>query len=179
MKIPGIVKAAGFAVVIVFLVVIVLSGMISAGVWSSFATGDEKMAAAATPIGKAMVVYDPGVTGTAKDTASKIAGDLLARGYEVDLAGIKSAAAANVSSYDVIVVGGPVYGGRASTPVQSYLGALAPPDNARVGAFAIGMFNYELKQPFPAGVALDESMVLQQGNNVDAKCADFVAALLQ
>ena len=47
-----------------------------------------------TSIGKAIVIYDPGLSGTAKGVADKIAADLQAKSYTVTLAGVKSSAAA-------------------------------------------------------------------------------------
>jgi len=68
-----------------------------------------------------MVVYDPGITGTAKNVADSIAKDLQAKGYRVELAGISSSKADNTSDYSVIVVGGPIYAGNASSSVKEYL----------------------------------------------------------
>lgn len=58
------------------------------------------------PIGQALVVYSPGLSGGAKDVAAKIGYNLQDKGYNVVLAGIKSFAAEDISGYDVIVVGG-------------------------------------------------------------------------
>src|SRR5512134_1950426 len=58
-----------------------------------------------TPIGQAMVVYDPGLSGGAKDVATKIGYELQTAGYNVVLAGVKSNTAANTTGYDVLVVG--------------------------------------------------------------------------
>ena len=71
------------------------------------ATGSRTLTPAGTSIGKALVAYDPGLSGTAKGVANKIASDLQASGYTVTLAGIKSSAAAQTSDYGVIVAGGP------------------------------------------------------------------------
>jgi flavodoxin len=79
------------------------------------------------PIGQAIVVYDPGLTGGAKDLATKIGYELQDKGYNVVLTGVKSSTAANVTGYDVIVVGGPIYAGKPAITIQSYLNNLAPP----------------------------------------------------
>ena len=77
--------------------------------------------------GKALVVYDPGLTGASKDFADKVAVDLQTKGFTVNLEGIKSASAtANLNQYSIIVVGGPVYGGDAAASVRSYLSNLKP-----------------------------------------------------
>src|SRR5512144_1915096 len=39
---------------------------------------------AGTPVGKALVIYNPGVSGAAKNAAAEIAGDLQSKGYTVN-----------------------------------------------------------------------------------------------
>jgi flavodoxin len=102
------------------------------------ATDSEKLNPAGTEVGKALVVYDPGISGASKNVATVIAKDLQAKGYAVDLAGINSAAAKNTSGYNIIVVGGPIYAGNASASVQSYLKNLKPDSNTKIGVFATG-----------------------------------------
>ena len=98
-------------------------------------TGSKALSPAGAPAGKALVVYNPGLSGAPKTAAAEIATDLQSRGYTVTLAGIKSAAAANTSGYDVIVAGGPMYFGRVSNSVDSYLKGLKPQKDAAVGVF--------------------------------------------
>jgi flavodoxin len=147
---------------------------------SNLATGSEKLTPDGTVTGKALVVYDPGVSGTAKDVAMKIANGLKADGYEVMLAGVKSAAAANVSGYDVIVAGGPVYAGKVGNSIYSYLGDLQAPDNAKVGAFATGNYKSEDKRGtvFPAISELKAIIMLFPEDDADKGCSDFVTELL-
>lgn len=90
-------------------------------------------------VGNAMVVYDPGITGTAKKVADSIAKDLQAKGYRVELAGISSSKADNISDYSVIVVGGPIYDGNASSSVNEYLKNLKISQNTSLGVFASGI----------------------------------------
>jgi menaquinone-dependent protoporphyrinogen IX oxidase len=89
-------------------------------------------------VGNAMVVYDPGITGTAKNVADSIAKDLQAKGYSVELAGISSLKADNTTGYSVIVVGGPIYAGNASSSVKAYLKNLKISNNTNLGVFATG-----------------------------------------
>lgn len=86
----------------------------------NFATGSQTLPNGVA-IGTALVVYDPGLSGGAKDVAPKIGYDLQSQGYTVVLAGVKSSDAANTTGYDVIVVGGPIYAGKPASTVQSYL----------------------------------------------------------
>ncbi len=69
------------------------------------------------PIGQAIVVYDPGLSGVPKDAATKIGYDLQNRGYNVVLAGVKSHATANLTGYNLIIVGGPIYMGKPAATV--------------------------------------------------------------
>ncbi len=90
-------------------------------------------------VGNAMVVYDPGITGTAKKVADSIAQDLKSKGYRVELAGISSSKADNTSDYSVVVVGGPIYDGNASSSVKEYLENLKISQNTSLGVFASGI----------------------------------------
>ncbi len=180
MRIPKIVKVAGIVIIVVVVTMSALSAVISTDVMSSFATGSERLTPDGIPAGKALVVYNPGLSGAPKDAATKIAGDLKSRGYEVELAGIKSVTAANVSGYDVIVAGGPIYGGKVSSSVQSYLKAMKPAANATVGAFATGsLFRDQATRPFPDSTTLKAIVLLYQGDDADKKCAGFADLLLK
>jgi flavorubredoxin len=141
------------------------------------------------PIGQALVVYDPGLSGGAKDVATKIGYDLQTAGYNVVLAGVKSSTAANITGYNVIVVGGPIYAGKPASSVQSFLDAFNPPATATVGVFGFGSVkiddsNSTLVQndvaPLHSGstVNLSATVKVVSGNDVDAKCQDFVNRLL-
>ena len=89
-------------------------------------------------VGNALVVYDPSITGNTKNAASLIASDLQSRGYKIDLVGMKNEKAGNISAYDVIVVGGPIYGGNTGDAVKKYLETLKPAKNIKIGVFATG-----------------------------------------
>ena len=141
------------------------------------------------PIGQAMVVYDPGLSGGAKDIATKIGYDLQTAGYNVVLAGVKSSTAANITGYNVIVVGGPIYAGKPASTIQAYLNSLNPPVTTKVGVFGFGSVkiddsNSTMVQndvaPLPSGstVNLSATVKVVSGSDVDAKCQDFVNRLL-
>ena len=184
MKLTKNLKIIIIAVALVAIVIVAslaAAGIVALDVLSSLATGSEKLTPDGTVTGKALVVYDPGVSGTAKDAATKIANGLKAGGYEVTLAGVKSAAAADVTGYDVIVAGGPVYAGKVGSSVYSYLDDLQAPDNAKVGAFATGNYKSEDKREtvFPAAADLKAVIMLFPEDDVDKSCADFVTELLQ
>jgi flavorubredoxin len=139
---------------------------------------------------KALVIYDPGLSGGAKDVATKIGYDLQSSGYDVVLAGVKSSAAANITGYNMIVVGGPIYAGKPASTVQSYLNSLNPPAQTKVGAFGYGSVKVndsnstEVMQqvaPLPSNstVTLNAVVKIVSSDNIDSRCQEFVANLLK
>ncbi len=99
-------------IVLVVVVAAIAAGVLFCGdIMSYTGPGSKTLSPAGTSVGKALVVFNPGLSGEARTAAEKIAGDLQSKGYTVNLAGIKSADAANISGYDVIVAGGPMYWG--------------------------------------------------------------------
>jgi flavodoxin len=144
-------------ILVVFLVFVVLSALGLSVVFldlsANSATGGVTLPTTRRSAGTALVVYDPGLTGAAKDIASKIAVDIQNNGYRVVLVGIKNSTANSVivNQYNVIVVGGPIYGGKASSSVQSYLSKLNGGNGASVGVFGVGSFNTPNDQLYPPG----------------------------
>ena len=65
------------------------------------------------------------------------------------MAGVKSGAAANTAGYNVVVVGGPVYGGKPAKSVQEYLSSFSPAADQKVGVFGYGSITsrQQLTQP--------------------------------
>jgi menaquinone-dependent protoporphyrinogen IX oxidase len=184
-----ILKFAGLGVILVVIIAIVSMGFIVYDVMSYTATGSEKLNPSGKEIGKALVIYDPGISGSAKDLSAVIAKDLQAKGYAVDLAGISSTAAKNTSGYNIIVVGGPIYAGKASSSVQSYLSTLKPDDNAKVGVFATGqdadvinnqtlLIKEVTSLPEGSNIKIAAVMKVANGKGTDQKSAEFVNALL-
>ena len=178
-------------VVLAFFGVILIIGfagfsLIIFDVPGAFATGTNQLPNASA-IGQAIVVYDPGLTSKAKDAASQIGFDIQDSGYEVTLAGVKSSAAADLSSYDVVVVGGPIYGGKPATSIQDYLSTFTPGENATVGIFGYGSVQtagadavQQEVAPLPDGSTIDLAATAKVYSNGDLKiqCQDFVTQLL-
>ena len=134
-----------FAVVVILIVA--FGAIVLLDVAAYTATGLQTLTPTGTSVGKALVIYDPGLSGTAKGVADKVAADLQAKGYTVTEAGVKSPAAANTTEFSVVVVGGPVYAGALTSSVKDYLNNLptghASPGNGpyiltRVGVFGSG-----------------------------------------
>ena len=105
--------------VIVMALFIAAAAVITYDVAGALATDSHPLPNGA-PIGQAIVVYNPGLSGGAKDVATKIGYDLQDAGYNVTLAGVKSDTAADIVGYDVVVVGGPIYGGKPAKSKQEY-----------------------------------------------------------
>ncbi|MGZ7119888.1 MAG: flavodoxin family protein [Methanobacterium sp.] len=190
MQTKRILKFAGLGLILIVLVAVASLGFAFYDVMSYTATGSEKLDPAGTMVGKALVVYNPGISGASKNVASKIAQNLQAKGYAVDLAGISSTTAKNTSGYNVIVVGGPVYAGNASTSVKSYLNTLKVDNDAKIGVFATGSDADVLKNrdllfkevaPLPQNDTLKIVTVTKviNANETNQKAAEFVNALLK
>lgn len=191
MKIKTILLAAGAVVILAVLVMFGCMGFIILDVMSYTATGSLTLNPDGTAAGTALVVYDPGVSGAAKNAATSIANDLESKGYKVTLAGVRSeAAAADESGYDIIVVGGPTYAGNLSSSVQSYLKDLKPSANATVGVFATGSVKPASDDPaymrgFVSGLSdnsslkVTSSLKVLTGDDVETIDDVFVSELVQ
>lgn len=135
-------KKLGMIMGIVLVVIIVAAALgfsiVSYDVMGYNAKESQTLNPDGAAVGNAIVLYDPGITGTSKKVADSIAKDLQAKGYKVELAGISSPKANNTSDYNVMVVGGPIYAGNASSSVKNYLKTLKVPQNATLGVFATG-----------------------------------------
>jgi hypothetical protein len=176
-------------VVIVFVVSIVLV----VGVFAAFAfnlssygaTGSESLSPTGTSVGRALVVYDPGFSGAAKQDATKIAENLLAKGYTVDLAGVRSGTAGTASGYSIIVAGGPMYWGQVSSSIDAYLKTL--PTTVKLGVFGstgsstFSQSDFTSFEQQVASATHNEKAALKlivDGNETQ-NCADLVSDLLQ
>jgi flavodoxin len=190
MGLKKILLIAAAIVIVVILGAFAFMAVIIFDVNSNLAGGSETLSPAGNVTGQALVVYNPGIGGGARNVASTIANDLKAQGYSVVLAGVKSAAAADVSGYDVIVVGGPIYVGNASGSVKAYLQGLHPSANATVGVFGYGSMELDNADQaavidnvasLPAGTPLEikAALKLVPQDDIDKGCADFVAGLLK
>jgi len=180
-------------IVLVIIAVAIVAGALFCGDIMSYTdTGSKVLNPAGAPVGKALVVYNPGVSGAAKNAAVTIAGDLQSKGYTVNLAGIKSTAAANTSGYDVIIAGGPMYFGRVSNSVDAYLTALKPQKDIEFGAFAttgapqfndgdITSFGKQVASDMGNGTLNKPAAIktIRSGDAGNTDCSDLVSAVLQ
>jgi hypothetical protein len=77
--------------------------------------------------GKALLVYQPGLTGFPTDVAHAYGDGLVANGWEVASTAVSRQAPSDLTGYDLIVLTAPVYAGAAAGPLRRYV--------ARVGDF--------------------------------------------
>jgi flavodoxin len=175
-----------FAVFVIIMALFIASAaVITYDVAGSLATDVHPLPNGA-PTGQAIVVYDPGLSGGAKDAATKIGYSLQDAGYNVTLAGVKSGVAANTAGYDVVVVGGPVYGGKPAKSVQDYLNSFNPATDQKVGVYGYGSITVDnndtaaVTQDVAASSALhfDTVVKLVSGNDLDATIQGFVTRLV-
>lgn len=138
MNIKKIGKIAGIGLAVILISLFTIMGFIFYDVMSYTANGFETFSPEGNVTGNALVVYDPGISGQSANSALNIAKELQNKGYKVDLVGINNKKAKNTSSYDLIVVGGPIYAGKASSSVQSYLKNLKPTNGTKITVFATG-----------------------------------------
>lgn len=162
-------------------------GIIYSGLTGYIATGAESFSLTGAIKGNALVVYDPGFTGAAKNAATEIADSLKSKGYKVELAGVSSAAASNTSNYDIIMVGGPMYYGKVSNSVDKYLKNLNASKNAKIGVFGTtgsSEFHDEDIKSFGEQVASNFNRdaiikTLRNGNFTSIDCEDLISTLLK
>lgn len=160
MDIKKILKYAGVGIAVILVAIFAVMGFVIFDVMSYTATGSQTLNATGSSVGNALIVYDPGISGEPKDVSITIAKNLQAKGYNVDLAGIKSSVASNTSGYSIVVVGGPIYGGKISSSVQSYLKSLKISEGTALAVFAVG------QDPDTAGnEALLRKEIVITGNN--------------
>ena len=188
METKKIAKFMGLGIIAVVLVAFVSMDFIMYDIMSYTATDSQTLNPNGASVGNALVVYDPGITGTAKNVASVIANDLQAKGYTATIAGIKSSNVLNTTGYNVIVIGGPVYAGQPASSLQSYLSDINPPKEAKIGVFTTGsviansnntaFVKKEIAMNNTNIYQIDEIMKFVNGNNINQKAEQFVNGLL-
>jgi flavodoxin len=174
----------------VILVVIIALGAIAFISYdmSNRATGSETLIPNGITVGNALVVYDPSITGNTKNVARLIADNLQTKGYKVDLVGIKNSKAENISGYNVIIIGGPIYGGNTSGAVKNYVAILKVTEGTKIGVFATGdphttdvaMIKKQIA-PIPenSNLQINAVMAVKMGEEKNKKISVFVDDLLK
>jgi menaquinone-dependent protoporphyrinogen IX oxidase len=174
-------KVVGIAILVVVLLVVAAVAVIFLDLASYTATGSQTLNPSGANVGRALVVYDPGLSGAAQKAAQMIAGDLQAKGYTVNLAGIRSSAASDTSGYAIIVAGGPMYFGRATSSIDGFLKELNQQQEARLGVFAatgnsevIGSDYQMLQQQVKSDTGNPATITLVLTGHETQNCADLV-----
>lgn len=177
-----------FAVLIV--VVVGFGAVMFLDISAIGATGSETLTPSGPTAGRALVVYDPGLSGAAKGVADQVAVDLQNSGYIVDVVGVRSNITADTSGYAIIVAGGPIYGGAPTSSIKDFLNNLTPDQGTKVGVFGSGsgpqeasdiaMIRDSVAALSPEG-ALSNAVVVKigTGEDLNARAADFVAQLMR
>jgi len=87
------------------------------------------------------------------------------------------------------VIGGPIYAGKPSSSVQSYLNSLTPPAQTKVGVFGYGSASVDNTNstavlqdvaplPSTSSVTFNAAKKVLSSGNIDNTCAEFVSELL-
>lgn len=188
MNIKNILKKASIVLVIIVVVLFAFMGSILFDVGSYTATGSQTLNPNGTAVGNALVVYDPGLSGAAANTANTIASSLQSKGYKVDLVGIKNSKATTTSNYSIVIVGGPVYAGKVSSSVQDYLKTVDIAKGTKLGVFVTGQdpdtandYTLLLKEaaPLPDNSSIMVKAAVKSVNGNNDKIIAFVNTLSQ
>ena len=81
---------------------------------------------------RAIVVYSPGISDFHQRMADSFASGLVASNWSVDIVTASSQAPVDLTGYSLLVIGGPLYGGQPSKPIQDYMARLADLKGIRV-----------------------------------------------
>jgi flavodoxin len=175
-----------FAALII--IIVAFGSLVLLDVAAYTATGSQTLTPTGVSVGKAIVIYDPGLSGTAKGVADKIANDLQTKGYTVTLAGVKSSAAGTTTGYKIIVVGGPVYAGALTSSTKDVLANLLIDQGSKIGVYGSGQGTTspediaQIKQSLPARLdaTLQNVIIVKIGNSEDlnARAQEFVNQLI-
>ena len=174
-----------FAVLII--IVCAFAALIFLDLAAYTATGTQTLTPTGASVGKALVIYDPGLSGNAKTVANKIAVDLQTANYTVTFAGAKSSDASKTAGYSVLVIGGPVYAGSLTSSVKDCLSNLKPDFGAKIGVFGSGQGATsaddiaQIKQSMPVKSYLDGAVVVKIGEKEDltVRAQELVTQLIQ
>ena len=187
MKLKNIALIALAATAVIIIVIALSMGTVIFDLFSYTATGSENLKPDGSIAGKALVVYDPGISGMTKNAAYSIARGLESRAYDVTVAGIRSPEASKASGYDMVIVGSPTYAGNPTGPVTDYLNSVQPSKEAAIGVFATGMSpegeNPTDSERVMAGILANRSinakakMKLISADNMEHKCGDFASRM--
>jgi len=119
----------GFLIFVGVIVVVAISFMILVKVMVGENNKDKGeyrkvLSAEAQDAPKALVVYQPTLSNSGKTIAEKFAEGLNENGYEVTLAYPSEKLSADISAYEIVVLGSGVYAGKSSKALREYVGSV-------------------------------------------------------
>ncbi len=94
---------------------------------------------------KALIVYQPGITGFTHEMAHRIAAGLNDKGYEVTLNHPGPYLSSDVSQYALVVFCSPVYSGQPSKALTDYMSAVKTSPSCRIVLISTGGFKYYME----------------------------------
>ncbi|MGZ7136126.1 MAG: flavodoxin domain-containing protein [Methanobacterium sp.] len=174
-------------IILIFVVTIIAAVFIFMDLMSYTARSTKYLTPKGKTRGKALVVYNPGISGAAKKAANFIGNELKSREYKVDLAGLRSATAADISGYDIVIAGGPMYFGKVTKSLEKYLKTVKLPEDVKLGVFAttgsaefnsedIASLEKQLKSFLGKNVV---TKTLRSGEAGNIDCEDFIVDILK
>ncbi len=116
------------------IIVIILGATIGAIAWkSNLETVTQLKTINPTSSGpRVIVVYSPGISDFHQRMVDSFTSGLVASNWSVDIVTASSQAPIDLTGYSLLVIGGPLYGGQPSKPVQDYMARLTDLNGLRV-----------------------------------------------
>jgi flavodoxin len=94
---------------------------------------------------KALIVYQPGITGFTHEMAHQIAAGLNDKGYEVMLNHPGRFLSSDVSQYSLVIFCSPVYSGQPSRALSDYMSTVKTSPSCRIVLISTGGFKYYME----------------------------------
>jgi flavorubredoxin len=118
--------------------------LVGAAAWLYYSRNREVVSGVTTlnaggEAGAALVVYHPGRSDFARRVIGGFAQGLVSRGWRVDLTTASLQAPADLSAYDLLVLGGPTYGFTPNQPIRRYLSRLGDLGGQRTATVVTAM----------------------------------------
>lgn len=124
--------------------IVALAALVAAGAWLEFGHNREvpSEVKALNPEGEAgtaLVVYHPGKSDFQHQVFAGFAAGLVSRGWRAEVATPSSQAPTDLSSYDLLVLGGPTYWFTPNRPIMRYLSRLGDLGGQRTVTIITGL----------------------------------------
>lgn len=131
----GIVIGILFLLIVIFVAVmafIVSSNSRDKGEYSKVLAGPDSSAP------KALIVYQPTISGTGRTIAEQLAAGLNTAGYEVTITYPSAKLPADISAYSIVTFGSSVYAGQPSSVLTKYMNRINDYSGKKVALYSIG-----------------------------------------